>query len=130
MRKATRILGLLVLVLTIMVSVAQAGPHTYVRFGSPAPTFVAPVPAPYGYALAPYGYAAAPYGYAPVPYGYAAEPYGSVWQPQYYWWTGGPYHWAPGGVRWRGRYARAVWVSPPWVYTSHGWYMSGGCWNH
>src|SRR5262249_9575901 len=83
MRKATRILGLLVLVTIVTVSVAQAGPHIYVQFGPSAPIVVAPVPAPYGYASVPYGYASVPYGYA-----YAPAPYGYMW-PRYYGWTGG-----------------------------------------
>ena len=101
-QRATRLLGLSVLTLLIMVPAANAATRVYVQIGPPAPMVVAPVPPP------------APTGY--------------VWQPGYHAWSGAAYVWTP-GVWVRPPHPHAVWVSPHWKHERRGWYMVSGHWK-
>jgi hypothetical protein len=100
MRKAMRVLSLVLLTGLLLAPAAQAGARVFVRIGPP-PIIVETRP------LAPY----------PT----------YVWRPGYHRWTGAAYVWAPGA--WvRPPYARGVWVSGRWAHERRGYYWRSGHW--
>jgi WXXGXW repeat (2 copies) len=96
-----RILGLLLLIVTLQATPALASTRVYVGIAPPVAVVESRPPAPYR---------------------------GYVWRPGYHRWRDHHYQWVHGA--WvRPPYQRAVWVPGHWAHTRRGYYWVNGYWT-